>query len=35
MAMKTTEIVANQATLIHWEDIQDVHSSVRYEFEAI
>ena len=31
MAMKKMKIQAIQATLIHWEDNQGVHESLRYE----
>ena len=35
MAMKKKDMYPNQAVLIHWEDIQDLHGNVHYELLGI
>ena len=35
MAMKKKDMYPNQAVLIHWEDIQDLHENVHYELLGI
>ena len=35
MAMKKKDMYPNQAVLIHWEDIQDLHGNAHYELLGI